>query len=245
MQRLMARYPRIRAFVAARFARGASFGLHLTVGVGIALIGLWVFARIAANVFHQQSLVQYDLWLLEQFESRTRPSVYMIAQALSAMASAPFMIGLGVATGSILALRRQWLLLKGWSIALVGGELLNLVLKDVFQRPRPLHSEILSSQSWSFPSGHAMESLIAYGMLVYLLTVLAPELGRRRLAIVAGCAALLILAIGWSRIYLGVHHFSDVVGGYAAATLWLSASISGIEVARRSQVLEANLDEGG
>ena len=237
MQRLTARYPRIRAFVAARLARGASFGLHLTVGLGISLIGLWGFASIAAKVFHEQSLVQYDLWLLEQLQSRMHPSGYMIAQAVSAVASAPFMIALALAIGSMLALRRQWLLLKGWLIALVGGELLNLVLKGLFQRPRPLHSEILSSQSWSFPSGHAMASLVAYGMLVYLLTVLVPGLGRRRLAIVAGCAALLILAIGWSRIYLGVHHFSDVIGGYAAGTLWLSACISGLEVARLSPVL--------
>ena len=239
MQRLTACYPRIRAFVGARLTRGASFGLHLTVGLGISLIGLWVFASIVAHVFHEPSLVQFDLWLLEQLQSRMHASGYMIAQAVSAMGSAPLMVALALAIGSMLALRRQWLMLQGWLIALVGGEVLNLVMKGLFQRPRPLHSEILSSQSWSFPSGHAMASLVAYGMLVYLLTVLVPGLGRRRLAIVAGCAVLLILAIGWSRIYLGVHHFSDVIGGYAAGTLWLSACISGAEVARRSQVLKS------
>jgi undecaprenyl-diphosphatase len=78
-----------------------------------------------------------------------------------------------------------------------------------------------------------MLSLIVYGMLVYLLTVLIPNMGRRRLVILAGGAAALILTIGWSRIYLGVHHLSDVLAGYAAGALWLSVCSSAVEVARR------------
>jgi undecaprenyl-diphosphatase len=78
-----------------------------------------------------------------------------------------------------------------------------------------------------------MLSLIVFGMLVYLLTVLVPNMGRRRLVLLAGGATALILAIGWSRIYLGVHHLSDVVAGYAAGALWLSVCVSAVEVARR------------
>jgi undecaprenyl-diphosphatase len=76
-----------------------------------------------------------------------------------------------------------------------------------------------------------MGSLVAYGMLAYLLV---RELhGRRpRLAVIAG-ATVLVLLIGLSRIYLGVHYFSDVIGGYAAGVVWLAACISGLEVARR------------
>jgi membrane-associated phospholipid phosphatase len=75
----------------------------------------------------------------------------------------------------------------------------------------------------------AMASLITYGMLAYLLAVFWAKRWWLRVAIVA--AALLILAIGISRLYLGVHYFSDVVGGYAAGALWLSACITGIEIA--------------
>jgi len=126
--------------------------------------------------------------------------------------------------------RNRWWIWIGLMLAAPGAEGL---MKILIGRARP------EEASMGFPSGHAMASLVAYGMLVYLLTVLVPGLGRRRLAIVAGCAALLILAIGWSRIYLGVHHFSDVIAGYAAGVLWLSAGISGVEVARRSQVLRS------
>jgi undecaprenyl-diphosphatase len=77
-----------------------------------------------------------------------------------------------------------------------------------------------------------MGSLIGYGMLAYVLAVLWIHRRRARLAVMLG-AILLIVAIGLSRLYLGVHYFSDVVGGYAAGLLWLSACISGLEVARR------------
>jgi undecaprenyl-diphosphatase len=77
-----------------------------------------------------------------------------------------------------------------------------------------------------------MGSLIGYGMLAYVLMLLWIH-GRSAQIVVALGAALLIVAIGLSRLYLGVHYFSDVVGGYAAGVLWLSACISGVEVARR------------
>jgi undecaprenyl-diphosphatase len=231
MQRLIARFPRLGTFVGARFARGTPFGLHLTIGLSMSLIGLFVFASIAENVFYRTSLVQLDLWLFEQLQMK--PSGYMIAQLFTALGSWLPLTALTLTVGIILMMRRQWLLLGGWLIAVIGGELFNLLLKAWFQRPRPEHSEILSSESWSFPSGHAMLSLIVFGMLVYLLTVLVPNMGRRRLVLLAGGATALILAIGWSRIYLGVHHLSDVVAGYAAGALWLSVCVSAVEVARR------------
>lgn len=76
-----------------------------------------------------------------------------------------------------------------------------------------------------------MGSLIAYGMLAYLL-VRDAKRRRPRMAIVAG-AVLLVLLIGLSRMYLGVHYLSDVLGGYAAGVVWLAACITGLEVARR------------
>src|SRR5438876_380376 len=124
------------------------------------------------------------------------------------------------------------ILLVGWLAAFAGGGLLDVVLKLLIRRPRPPGAAaFLQHFSWSFPSGHAMASLIGYGMLAYVLTLLWIHRRSAQIAVVLG-AALLIIAIGFSRLYLGVHYFSDVVGGYAAGVLWLSACISGLEVAR-------------
>jgi undecaprenyl-diphosphatase len=85
--------------------------------------------------------------------------------------------------------------------------------------------------SYGFPSGHAMQAVIIYGMLAYF-GVLAVQSGRARVAIVLG-GMFLVLLIGFSRIYLGVHYFSDVIGGYAAGGVLLSAFIICTETIRR------------
>ena len=116
--------------------------------------------------------------------------------------------------------------------------MLNQVLKALFARPRQ-HFEhpLLVETSYSFPSGHAMGSLLAYGMLAYF-AVLALGSWRSRVGAVFA-VALLVLLIGLSRMYLGVHYLSDVAAGYAAGGVWLSALITAAETVRRRGKLRA------
>jgi len=103
-------------------------------------------------------------------------------------------------------------------------ELLNLALKEFFQRPRPsLFQEIATLHSYSFPSGHAMASAAVYGSVA---TVLARAYPARRRAILLG-ACTLVLLIGLSRVYLGVHWITDVLAGWAAgAFIALAAALA-------------------
>jgi undecaprenyl-diphosphatase len=131
-----------------------------------------------------------------------------------------------------LLVRRRRLLALVWAVALVVTGLLNAGLKDAFGRPRPpFHDVVVRETSDSFPSGHSLGSIITYGLLAYFLVY---TLRRRwaRVAVVLGLGAL-VLAIGFSRMYLGAHYFSDVVGGYAIGGAWLCACVSGLEVVRR------------
>ena len=115
-----------------------------------------------------------------------------------------------------------------------GSAVLNQLLKGLFARPRPYFEHpLLIETSYSFPSGHAMGSFVLYGMLAYF-AVLALKTWRARTAVVFG-AALLVLLIGLSRMYLGVHYFSDVVAGFAAGGVWLSACITAMEFVRRGK----------
>ena len=157
-----------------------------------------------------------------------------IAKGITLLGSPVFITGWALIVTLRLLTRKEYLTAGGWAAALVGGGLLDGVLKRVFHRPRPAWDlPILTAPGWSFPSGHAMGSLVAYGMLVYLM-VRTMEHARRRLAL-AGCALVLVLLIGLSRMYLGVHYFSDVIGGYAAGAVWLAACVSGLEVVRHRQ----------
>ena len=229
---LRQRHPKAWSFVARRFAATEYLGLHLTIGLLLSFGALWLFGGISEDVVHHDPITQLDLTIANAFHSHATPTGVAIAKGVSFLGSPAFIAAWGLMLIGLLAVRRQPLLIGGWVAAVAGGGLLDVALKAVFHRTRPTWDvPLLTARGWSFPSGHAMGSLVAYGMLAYLL-VRDPKGRPPRMAIVAG-AVTLVLLIGLSRMYLGVHYFSDVVGGYAAGMVWLAACITGLEVARR------------
>jgi undecaprenyl-diphosphatase len=174
-----------------------------------------------------------DLRVLEWLRAHATPAGYTIFNVITQLGSAGTMWAVGLAVAVVLAVRRQRIVLVGWVAALGGGGLLNALLKHVIQRPRPPYATaFIHDASWSFPSGHAMASLIGYGMLAYVLVTLWVHRRSWQVSIVVA-ATLLVVSIGFSRLYLGVHYFSDVVGGYAAGALWFAACIAGVQITRR------------
>ena len=219
---LRERHPTAWSFIARRLAAGEYLGLHLTAGLLLSLGALWLFGGISEDVVHHDPITQVDLTIANAFYRHATPTGVAIAKGVSFLGSPGFVAAWGLALIIVLLVRRRALLAGGWIAAVAGGGLLDLALKRVFQRTRPTWDvPLLTARGWSFPSGHAMGSLIAYGMLAYLLVRDAK--GRRpRMAIVVG-AVLLVLLVGLSRMYLGVHYLSDVLGGYAAGVVWLAA----------------------
>ena len=97
--------------------------------------------------------------------------------------------------------------------------ILNIILKSIIQRPRPIGHRLIDESGYSFPSGHSMVSMAFYGYLVYLIV---KNVKNKYLRAISSCILLLlILFIGLSRIYLGVHYTSDVIGGFIVAILYL------------------------
>src|SRR5204862_3626013 len=98
------------------------------------------------------------------------------------------------------------------------------LLKQIFNRPRPLIPLLEPVSGLSFPSGHAMMSMSFYGLLIFLTW----ESGYSRMWkwLIMTALLLFIFAIGFSRIYLRLHYFSDVIAGFAAGIIWLTLSIS-------------------
>jgi undecaprenyl-diphosphatase len=103
-----------------------------------------------------------------------------------------------------------------------GGALFSLILKNIFRRPRPNIMQLIEITGYSFPSGHSMNSLIFYGFLIYLSLRYMKHWSKYCISF---GLALLILFIGISRIYLGVHYASDVIGGFILGIFWLIVSI--------------------
>jgi undecaprenyl-diphosphatase len=116
--------------------------------------------------------------------------------------------------------------LKGWRlsatlllVSTVGGFLLTTFLKGVFERARPeLFDSDYTASFYSFPSGHAALAVGFYGALTLILAYHLRGFAR---SAVVGVGVLLVLLIGYSRLYLGVHYPTDVLAGFLAAPLWL------------------------
>ena len=232
LRRVREQHPKAWSFVARRFAAGEYLGLHLTIGLLLSLGALWLFGGIAQDIIHHDPLTQFDLTIADALYRSASPVAVELARGVTLLGSPAFIAVLGLAMAGLLLVRKEYLALGGWIAALVGSSLLDGALKRVFHRARPMwESPLLTARGFSFPSGHAMGSLVAYGMLVYLV-VRRMDHPRRRLAIVGGAVALVLL-IGLSRMVLGVHYFSDVIGGYAAGVVWLTTCVSGLEVVRR------------
>lgn len=110
------------------------------------------------------------------------------------------------------------------TINLVGIVILNQLLKNIVQRPRPSGYQLIVETGYSFPSGHSMVSMAFYGLLIWM--VLHYVFDRRKRHLLVAALIMLIVMVGVSRIYLGVHYASDVVAGFFVSMAWLGVYVS-------------------
>jgi undecaprenyl-diphosphatase len=211
--------------------RLAELGLTLSLGFASALLALYLFAGLADEVAERETHQLDDAVLvwLAQWQS---PGLDLAARVVSALGSellAVLLVGLLL----VLGWQRRWGAAIGLLLTVGGAQLLNNVLKDLFHRTRPAPVEgFIPAQAFSFPSGHAMVSAAFYLFVAYLAWRLLR--GRIRLVCLA-LLLLLVLLIGLSRLYLGVHFLTDVLAGYAAGFAWTqSVVVGGRLLARRS-----------
>lgn len=198
-------------------------------GLLISVLGLWGFAAIAEEVLDKETQA-FDTQILLAIRQLHTPLLNQIMIGITTLGEPTILAIASLGVGLLLLWRRYWAELATMGIAVAGGLGLNMLLKDAFARDRPeLWNRILDVRYYSFPSGHAMVSLVVYGVLAYLLGLQFP----RHRGPIFTIATVLILMIGFSRLYLGVHWPTDVVAGFAAGTVWLLACLLTLEIGRR------------
>lgn len=131
----------------------------------------------------------------------------------------------------IFAWQRLWQSALSLTVATVGVGFIDLVMKAESARPRPLLFRVIPETGFSFPSGHALLATVFYGMIAFILYTRARSKVSRIL--VVSSTAALVLLIGFSRLYLGVHWPSDVLGGYIVGLVWLFLSIRALHLVER------------
>lgn len=120
--------------------------------------------------------------------------------------------------------KRDWLGIVAFVIAVGLGNEFNKIIKEAIARPRPTFNHFVDESSMSFPSGHAMVGFILYMFIAHFLAKEAKSTVGK--GIIAICALFFVLLIGISRIVLGFHYPTDIIGGYLIASIWLFLWIS-------------------
>ena len=216
---------RILGFLRARFSRSRATGLYLTVAVVLTLFFLWGFLDLAEDLGGSSALAALDGRVLTFVISIRSAVATRVLWGATVLGDTPSMAALVVLAGALLLAwgKRTYAALVAGSVAVAWG--IEALAKAVVHRARPPMATALIQvpSSFSFPSGHALISLVFFGMLAFLAVLSV----RRRLlkgAMVAA-SALAVATVGFSRIYLGVHWMTDVLASWALGTAWLSVSM--------------------
>ncbi len=206
-------------FIQARLSPGSYLGLELTLGATVLVAAAWTFGGVAEDVVTSDPLTLVDAWLAQWLHDHMSPGATAIMQAVSDAHNTLPVAAYGVLIACALIAARNWPRLVMLVVMLPGGMLLNLAVKQVFQRARPSFMEVASNlATYSFPSGHTMAATVFWG---FVAAWAVPNLSqwRSRVLVVLG-ACFMVLLVGFSRLYLGVHYLSDVLAAMAEGVAW-------------------------
>jgi undecaprenyl-diphosphatase len=210
-------------------ASGALFGIASLIGLGVALLALFLFGWLADEMLEGDTLA-FDLRARAAAQTLASPALTHVLVLASRLGGPGSLGALGAFLTAAFVWRRWWRGAILLPLAMVGAGILDSSLKLAFHRPRPpAFFNYPVPTSYSFPSGHALFAFCFFTVGVALLVPRLESPALRWLVALLGAAAILV--IGFSRIYLGVHYASDVAAGYAVGLIWSSVIIVGDRLA--------------
>ena len=177
----------------------------------ISLPFLVLISILAIKINYGQELIidklAYDI-LVKQLRN---PTLTMFMKFITKFSNTEFIVAIAISFLLIFSyIIKNKKLAIGLSMNLIGVASLNQILKMIFQRERPIGYRLIEMTGYSFPSGHAMVSMAFYGYFIYLICKNMKNLN-----------VIIIILVGISRIYLGVHYLSDVIAGYSISIIYL------------------------
>lgn len=221
-----------RCFNTRRLFPPGYFALRVVGGAVLMIAASWIFGAIAVDVVNEAPLVIMDTSVATWLHGHAGANLTRIMLVLTQMHGLAAIIAYSLVTAAVLIWRKNWYWLLALAVSVPGGMLLNALLKYAYQRVRPsFDNPLLTLSTYSFPSGHTAGATLFYGFLAALLISRIRAWPWR----VALCmfALLMIAAVGFSRMYLGVHYLSDVIAAVAASTAWLALCLTSVDGLRR------------
>lgn len=205
-----------------QLSEGNLFGLRLAIAFLASVIPIVAFGGLARYVW-QGNVQPAEVRILEALQSISTPLLTHFFHSITILGNTETVLIILPLLG-LLLIRLN--MTRGFThlvlVCAAGGGALTMLLKDFFERARPALG-LLDAPGYSFPSGHSIISLCLFGSLAYLLVNASISSRQKRVGFVV--CLLLVLGIGFSRMYLGVHYPTDVIAGYTAGGIWLTGCI--------------------
>ena len=201
------------------FAQQLALGLLVFVGMTV------ILGAIAEYVVTGRPLILLDQHLSAWIGRNRTPQLTTFFIVVTALGSTAVACVIAAVVGVYLLRRRQLHWFAAITLTIFGGMTLNRLLKLAFQRARPqLDDPIRTFAGYSFPSGHTVTATVVYGAVALFLFTQVKTFRAR--VIVISAASLLIMLVGFSRIYLGAHYLTDVLAAIAEGVAWISLSFT-------------------
>ena len=225
---------------------------HVVLGIIGSILFTVIFARLFDFVQdHGKKITPFDRSILYWMYHHRADWLTQAAKVLARLGSPPVIAGVALVSAVVGIF---WRKVRGaaWTmpVAIIGSGIIIQSVKLVIKRPRPsFFTPLLHESGFSFPSGHSLIAMVVYGLLGYFVIHLFRDFGARLAVRIT--TVLLVIAIGVSRVYVGVHYPTDVLAGWTAGVPWLIACLGLHEVlARRwpssgEPVLQPQADSSG
>jgi membrane-associated phospholipid phosphatase len=229
---------KISGFVRARLDADGLFGRHFSIGTGIVAAIALLFSGLAVHVSSANRLTAFDDHVSHWFNTHGTPGWTQFMFGVTGMHGAIGVPLLSIVLAAWLARIRDWYWFAAVAGTTFGGMLLNIGMKYVFRRGRPSFMDpLVNIATYSFPSGHTAGATVLYSALAaYLMSRTTSIAARWAIALLASA---MIVLVGLSRIYLGAHYLSDVLGAVLEGLAWLAICLTAVATVRRCR--ERNL----
>ena len=202
-----------------RYGQFIPYFLTLTLALAIVVTSINFFIELTEGV-RSNALTSFDSSITEYVIAQREPGLthyFLFVTNIGDFYG--YLVVVSIFTFTSAFFFKRWKYVAQTTIVLVLATVSNMVLKRFIARARPGIEHLVSVETLSYPSGHAMSAMAFYGFMIYLFFRFRMNIFLKTGFILL--LTLLILSIGISRIYLGVHYPSDILGGYIAGFIWV------------------------
>lgn len=222
-------------FLGRRLRPGSALGLSLTLQLAVIGVAAWLFATLLQDVVAGEQMSELDVPVTRYVAEHREAWLTTLFRNVTHLGDLFVLVPLvGIVGAWVWRRSRSWVSLLILSATLAGAVALYTAVRSLVGRPRPqMGALVMDAAGFAFPSGHATQAMAVYGLLAVLV---ARHLGTwTRAVAVWTAAAVVVVLVGFSRLYLGVNWMTDVAGGFALGGLWLVAVVATTGAVRRHQ----------